>query len=196
VGTLNAEQKQIVIDAILHMEGTDESKTSFSPTEPGWGGKASALSYGRFQNDISQGENKYDTISSSQALLEMLENHHYDRTLDKKSLRMLRPGWGKAIFQQSNQAGQKYSDVISSALSDPENLPIWQAQDIADEKLVIDRLNEAINRINEKNPDGAGVLSWSSLDPNALMALAAWTNHRHHAPTGHRDDPIYIHPNG
>lgn len=84
--SLTAQQRQTAIDAIIHMEGTDGSNNQYGPTKPGWGGGNSALSYGQFQNDISQGENKYDVMSSSQALLEMLENYNDDRTLMKKKL--------------------------------------------------------------------------------------------------------------
>jgi hypothetical protein len=72
--SLTAQQRQTAIDAIIHMEGMDGSKDPYGPTKPGWGGGNSALSYGQFQNDISQSENKYDAMSNSQALLERL-NH-------------------------------------------------------------------------------------------------------------------------
>ena len=71
--SLTAQQRQTAINSIIHMEGTDGSKDQYGPTIPGWGGGNSALSYGQFQNDISQGENKYDVMSNSQALLETLD---------------------------------------------------------------------------------------------------------------------------
>jgi hypothetical protein len=175
--SLTAQQRQTAIDAIIHMEGTDGSNNQYGPTKPGWGGGNSALSYGQFQNDISQGENKYDVMSSSQALLEMLENYNDDRTLDEKIVTHgSNPAGAKAIRNEATPTDKTYYNIISSALSAPENLPIWQAQDSADENSVIDKLNEAINYINDKNPDGSGSLSWSHLDPKALMALAVWTN--------------------
>jgi hypothetical protein len=120
---------------------------------------------------------KSSSTFNSQALLEMLENYNRDKTLDEDIVdHGSNPAGARATHNAATPTDKTYNNIITSALSAPENLPIWQAQDSADENSVVDKLNEAINYINDKNPGGAGSLSWSDLDPKVLMALAAWTN--------------------